>query len=104
MSKLLAKDYVVATIDQDEMKGGKKVAARLRGGKGGGIPWTVIMDGDGKQVITSDSPKGNIGCPVTPDEVAWFMKMLRTTKRNMTDADLEAVGRALEKFAKTFRR
>ena len=82
------------------MKGGKKVAARLREGKGGGIPWTVIMDGDGAKKITSDSPTGNIGCPVTKEERAWFMKMLRETKHNMTDADLEEIGRALEAFAK----
>ncbi len=86
------------------MKGGKKVAARLRGGKGGGIPWTVIMDGDGTKKITSDSPKGNIGCPVSKAETAWFMKMLRETKHNMTDADIAEIGRALEEFAKKLRR
>lgn len=45
----------------------------------GGIPWFFIMDGDGKVLITSDGPNGNIGCPYKDAEIAHFMRMVKTT-------------------------
>ena len=32
-------------------------------GLNAGIPWMVILDTDGKELISSDGPKGNIGYP-----------------------------------------
>ncbi|NRA95209.1 MAG: hypothetical protein HRU14_03270 [Planctomycetes bacterium] len=87
-------------IDQDRMANGKAVAKELRGGGGGGIPWMVILDGDGKQLVTSDGPKGNIGCPIQPHERAFFYEMLAKTRKHMSDEEAGAVKAGLEAFAK----
>lgn len=103
MAEALGKDFIDTKIDTQLMKGGKEVAARLRKGKRGGIPWMVILDGDGKQLVTSDGPNGNVGCPVTKEEVAWFMTMLRKTAKHMNEDDLTTVHKALETYAEKFR-
>jgi len=82
------------------MANGKDVAKQLRGGKRGGIPWMVILDGEGGQLVTSDGPKGNIGCPIQPHEREFFYEMLAKTKKHMSDDDASAVKAGLEAFAK----
>lgn len=101
MKSTLAKDYVVTKIDVDEMTHGKKVAERLRGKDAkGGIPWMTILDENGARLITSDGPKGNIGCPVAAHEVDWFMQMLEKTASRMTEEDQAVVRIALVGFGK----
>ncbi len=99
MQTLLAKDYVLVS-------GAQPVIDRLRKGhSGGGIPWMTIVDADGKELVTSDAPKGgNIGCPVQPEEVAWFRAMLAKTRQRLSDAELAAIERANETFAERYRR
>ena len=74
MRDRFAKDYVVVMLDTDRMTEGKELAAELRKGQGGGIPWMVILDGEGQPLVTSDGPKGNVGCPARPHEVEFFME------------------------------
>jgi len=81
------------------MTDGKELAAELRKGKSGGIPWSVIVDGDGNQLITGDGPEGNIGCPVQPAEVAHFVDMVRQTARHLSDEDQAVIAAELQKFA-----
>ena len=102
--KILSKDYIDLKIDTDRMTNGKEVAARLRKNKRGGIPWMVILDSEEKALITSDGPKGNIGCPVQPHEREYFLEMLRETRKNIGDEELSAVSRALEAYAETLLR
>lgn len=72
---------------------GKALAKRLRGTGEGGIPWIVITDAAGKQLVTSDGPRGNVGCPVTDEEQAWFLTMIeRTAKRLGPDGMQELTG------------
>jgi hypothetical protein len=80
------------------MKRGKEVAGRLRDSQGGGIPWMAILDGEGKKLVTSDGPQGNIGYPGTPAEIAWFLEMLK--KAGRPDAGrIAEIGKALEEAA-----
>lgn len=106
MQKLLAKDYVLLSLDSGKHKGADPVIEKLRKGHaGGGIPWMTIVDADGKEIVTSDAPNsGNIGCPVQPEEVAWFKTMLAKGKRRLSDADLAAIEKANETFAERYRR
>ena len=105
MSELLDSSFVVTKIDVDEMEGGKAVAEKLRkGNTGGGIPWIVILDADGKELVTSDSPGGNIGCPVQPAEVDWFMQMISKTATELDGDELDALRAELEEFAGKHRR
>ena len=53
-------DYVELKIDTDRDTNGAAVAARLRKGESGGIPWMVILDAKGAPKVTSDGPKGNV--------------------------------------------
>ena len=90
-------------IDTVDMENGQEVANRLRGDRQGGIPWMVILDGKGKELISSDGPNGNIGCPVMPAESAYFLTMLQSSKDRMSADDLATVAQQLEEFAKPYR-
>lgn len=95
----MAKDYVMIEIDVDRMPNGKEVADRLTSGQGKGFPWTVVLDGEGKQLVTSDGPKGNIGCPVSDEECAWFLEMIDRTRQHMSAEDRAAIARDLAAHA-----
>jgi hypothetical protein len=85
--ELIEKDFVTVTL-QRRFPGGKEVLGPL--GKGdGGVPWMAILSPDGKAVITSDGPDGNIGHPFKAEERAHWEKMLRTARRRLTDADIQ---------------
>ncbi len=103
IAALLEKEFVVLKIDQDRMLHGKKVAAELREGSPGGIPWFAFYNSRGQKIVTSDGPKGNVGCPVQPHEIAHFMNMLRIARQKLTDAELKTISAALEKRAKAIR-
>ena len=101
MSTLLQKDYVLLSLDSGKHKNGAKVIEQLRAGHdGGGIPWLVVLDATGKEIVTSDGPKGNVGCPVQPEEIAWFRTMLERSKKRLTTAELDSIQQANEAFAK----
>ena len=60
----------------------------------------VITDSAGAELVTSDAPDGNVGCPATEGERAWFIKMIRDTRQHMSDADVSAIEKALADNAK----
>lgn len=100
MARLLAKDYRIVEIDVDRMKYGKAVETRLTKGESKGYPWSLILDAGGETLVTSDSPEGNIGCPVTEEEAAWLFEMLGRTRQRLTDEDLEVLRAEHTAFAK----
>lgn len=65
------------------------------GGKGAGLPFTAILDPSGKLVVNSnrptpENPKGsNIGHPYAPEEVDWFMSMLKKGAPKMTPEQMK---------------
>ena len=68
------------------------------GGKGEGFPWLVMLDEAGKPIVSSDRPdpkarggKSNTGYPDTPEEIDWFVEMLRRTAPQLTPQDLSSV-------------
>ena len=67
----------------------------LSDGKPRGIPWTAVLDADGKVLATSDGPDGNIGFPSSAEEIDHFMAMLRTSATRLTEADFAAIKAAL---------
>ena len=82
VAPVLAKELVGLKLESDRMVGG--------------IPWFVVLDGDGIAGVTSDGPKGNVGFPAAPREIAHFRTMLERSKRKLTDADINALVRSLE--------
>ena len=104
---LFAKGWVDVMIDVDRDTNGKEINERIKGKRNGGLPWMVILDGDGKELATSNAqPKGdNIGAPVEPDECAWFGVMLETSRGDkVSQEDLDALLADLDEFAKPKRR
>ncbi len=95
----MSRDYVIVKIDTERMTHGTAVAARLRHDRQGGIPWMVILDADGKELITSDGPQGNVGCPIRPEERAFFIEMLEKTSRKMGKDEMAVVKKSLAAYA-----
>lgn len=98
MREILAKDWIELKIDQDRMTHGKELADELRKGVGGGIPWTVVLDADGKELAQSGGPGENFGCPVTDKERERFLAMLRATRNKVSDAELATIEEELIEY------
>ncbi|MCK5943429.1 MAG: hypothetical protein KAI24_15715 [Planctomycetes bacterium] len=105
------KGWVDVMIDVDRDRNGKEINERYKGARPGGLPWSVIVDADGKELVSSnvqsDGPNDgkNIGGPVSDWECAWFVEMLRRTKgERVSDAEIERVAADLEAYAKPRRR
>ena len=98
------RDYVTIKIDVERNPNGDAVAKRLRRERRGGIPWMVILDADGEELVSSDAPTGNIGCPVQPEEVAWFAEMIRRSAIRLQAPDVSRLQAELEEYATSFRR
>jgi thioredoxin-related protein len=74
--------------------GGEELMAKLGGvsaeGQVGGVPYLVFLDASGKPIVNSNRPiKGkaegeNIGYPSEPEEIDWFMQMLKKAVPTMT--------------------
>ncbi|MFO1077478.1 MAG: hypothetical protein U1E73_07105 [Planctomycetota bacterium] len=107
VAPIYGKGWVDVMIDVDRDTDGKDVNERLKGDRSGGLPWMVILDADGKEIVTSNAePDGaNIGGPVQKEECAWFVRMLEKSRGDkVTAKELEAVAADLEEFAKPKRR
>ena len=101
IAPLIAKDYVEVKIDQDRMVGAKQIEAQLGMPAESGIPWFAIVDpATGKPLIDSMTPKGTIGYPAEEDEIAHFVKMVDSTRKNLDAADVQKLGDSLEDAAK----
>lgn len=78
-----------------ENPGGEKLLAEYHGDQGG-IPFWYIIDKNGKLLADSrldntDGTKGdNVGCPARPEEVSYFIKVLKNTS-SLNDKQLAAI-------------
>lgn len=68
------------------------------GGKGAGWPFLVILNASGQPLTDSNRPdsksrsgKSNIGYPAAPEEVDWFITMLRRTTPTLSQRDLDSI-------------
>jgi len=98
----LERHYVFVKLDVSRDAHGDAVRARYQGKQGGGVPWYVILDPDGKPLITSNAPPAepdddetNIGFPSSPPGIEHFLRMLRQTAPRLTDDRLAALRQAL---------
>jgi thiol:disulfide interchange protein len=96
VASILAKDFVDIKIDQDRAPGGKEMLEKYSNGKSGGIPWYVLLDGNGKAIIDSNGDKGNIGYPGEDAEIAHFEKMLKAGAHKMTPQDITTLVKSLK--------
>ena len=66
------------------------------GGKNAGYPYIVMLDPKGNLIADSIRPAdqghgGNIGYPVAPYEIDWFMEMLKKAGPSLSAHDTESI-------------
>jgi len=77
-----------------ENSGGDTLLAKLGGPSG--LPYSAFLDVHGGLIINSKRPSNigggeNIGFPVQPEEVDWFVKMMRKAAPQITSDDLKTI-------------
>lgn len=83
-----------------ENSGGDALLAKLGGPAG--LPYSAFLDAHGGLIINSKRPTNtgddeNIGFPVQPEEVDWFVKMMGKAAPQITSDDLKTIEDALRK-------
>jgi thioredoxin-related protein len=95
-ASLFASDFVNLQIDQERMTNGGPLIKRLRPEKSWGFPWFAILDAEGTPLVTSDaSGSDNIGYPLDPREIGYFMQMLHKTILRTTPEQLALIEKKL---------
>ena len=85
---LLEKDFVIVKLMQALDGNLEKALSELHRTEGR-IPWMAITEPDGKLLVTSDGPLGNIGMPSSIEQVRHFREMLEKTRRHLTQGELD---------------
>jgi beta-lactamase regulating signal transducer with metallopeptidase domain len=93
---LLEKDYVLLKLDR-RFPNGCSAFTSLQHSAEGGVPCIAILDAQGKTLVDSNSPEGNIGFPESRREISYFEWMLRATAQRLGDQDIATLIRALKK-------
>jgi hypothetical protein len=83
----------------DNNPNGMEVLKEL-GGENQGIPYFAAVDKDGKVLMNSKrpvegKPAANVGCPATPEEIAYFMTFLEKTAPKITKAERDLIAKRL---------
>ena len=81
-----------------ENPGGDELLQKFGGPDG--LPFSAFLDAQGKLIRNSINPatgagRGNIGFPEEPDEVDWFILMMRTAAPQISADDVQAIKSAL---------
>ncbi|MGH9513789.1 MAG: thioredoxin family protein [Terriglobales bacterium] len=108
---IIEKNFVVAHVSVEEElgkkpflnnPGGAEMLSRFGGDSHGGIPFIVFLDPNGKLIVNSNRIAGdgtsrankrntNIGYPTEPEEIDWFMVMLKQAAPTLSDSDRRTV-------------
>jgi thiol-disulfide isomerase/thioredoxin len=116
IGSILKKHFVIARVSIGEeygdnprlnSPGGGKLLVEVGGATGGegGVPFIVLLDAKRKFIASSNRPvKGKaqvegIGYPTEPEEIDWFMTMLKKGAPSLTKDDAQVVEDWLRKGA-----
>lgn len=81
-------EFIDLKIDNTKTPKGRQLYLKYAK-NGDGVPWFAFLDG--KNVLaTSVGPSGNVGCPMTHDEITYFVSILKQHTK-MTPAQLAEV-------------
>ena len=67
-----------------------------------GFPWLVITDENGKPLVNSNRNgkiDGNVGYPAAPEEIDWYIEMLKRAAPALSASDLAATRTWLKQHA-----
>lgn len=93
---ILQNYFLRIPIDYERNEGAPELAKQLGAPAGQGLPLWVVVNAAGKPLANSNSPKGNIGFPGTPEEIAEFVNVMRTTAPGIAPAQLVIIQKTLE--------
>lgn len=88
-----------ATNKALENPGADALLAKLGGPAG--LPYSAFLDTDGALIVNSRAPSAkvgdgdNIGFPAEPNEVEWFIKMMKKAAPKISEEDLRTIKNAL---------
>jgi thioredoxin-related protein len=99
VAEIMGVDFIDLKIDVDRMKQAKGVVQRVRKSDEGGIPWFALLDAKASVLATSDGPKGNIGYPAEPEEIAHFMGALKKATKRISADQLGQIEKSLKDAA-----
>ena len=66
-----------------------------------GLPYSAFLDGRGGMIVNSKRDGANIGYPGQPNEVDWFLQMMKKAAPSISQDDLKIIETALRKPSKT---
>ena len=89
--------YVRIPVDYERNEGAPELAKQLGAPAGDGLPLWAVVDANGKPLANSNSPKGNIGFPGDPNEIAEFIAVIRSTAKGVTPEQLAVIEKSLQK-------
>ncbi|MGA2811205.1 MAG: thioredoxin family protein [Candidatus Acidiferrum sp.] len=109
IAPLLQKYFVFAKLNVAEEHGehpdmespGAEKMLKELGGDNDGVPFIFFLDAQGSKLVDSHRPVHgtarfvNIGYPDTPQEIFWFMEMLKRGAPRMTEEERRVVGEKL---------
>lgn len=79
-----------------ENPGAGALLAKLGGP--GGLPYSAFLDAQGALIANSKRDGQNIGYPGAPEEIAWFLNMIKQAAPTITETDLKTIETALRSF------
>ncbi len=95
--ELLERDYVFLKIDNVRDQHGDEIANRIVSDRGHfGVPFHAIFNSKEELLIDSEGPAGNIGHPSSIEGRHHLTQMLRQTRKNLTDAQIEQIVATLD--------
>ena len=94
VQQIIGKYYVVLAIDWENMPDGKAVFSKYAEV---GAPSWVILTPEGKVIISSYGPFGNVGYPAEPNESGYYLGALKKASPAITSDELKTLAQQLQK-------
>jgi thiol-disulfide isomerase/thioredoxin len=66
-----------------------------------GLPYSAFLDSAGAMIVNSKKDGENIGYPVQPQEIDWFVQMMKKAAPKISSDDLKTIETALRNPKKT---
>ncbi len=66
-----------------------------------GLPYFAFLDAKGTLIVNSKQNGQNIGYPAQPNEIDWFLQMMKKAAPNISEGDVKTIETALRSFKRT---